>query len=180
MAKAGISGNTFGQKHTIRQRSLFEELFCRLVGVKKADLKIQDGFSSHTESEMSRFNDAGMNGTDRDLKHSLPFYGSEYMPRTIAQRDRCHQIEILAQRKDLIWPIVVGRNLAWIRVAHRPYSKPIADFSFVPVHRGNRRCERWEFGLIRRNGDSNEEKSTRAITGEGVVNVEHTLLRALI
>ena len=115
---------------------IFKKLFGPFVNVEHAQLQIKHGFSCNAEEEMARFNDASMNGADRDLEDTLALYGAEFVPVALKRGKLCAHIEIFAERKNF-GPVVVKSAAARVWVADKFEAEHVLNFAFLPIHSVN-------------------------------------------
>ena len=76
MAHRGIAGHAFGQDRLGQDFLLFcKELFYSAMLVSQVDLQVQDPLTMTDEPEMSRFDDAGVDGADPDFMQCFSLDG---------------------------------------------------------------------------------------------------------
>ena len=81
---------------------------------------------------MTRLDNAGVNGSNRNLKNSFTKRGPVFMPLALKRRQHRAQREVLAQRMH-VRPVVVQCDPAGIRMSLGFDAEPILDFAFLPV-----------------------------------------------
>src|SRR5215212_1322587 len=98
MSHGGISRDRFSQEQTMSPRQPLETLLCAFVRIEQSHLQVQDRLPRHAETEVSRLDDPGMNGTDRDFEHTFAGNGTKWVVMAFHTRDRCIPAKVLAQR----------------------------------------------------------------------------------
>ena len=125
------------------------------MDVEQPKLEVQDRFARDAEAKMSRLDDAGVNGSDRHLKHPFAGHGSKWMEVSGDARHDPIVRKVLAERPRSIRPVVVKRDTCRIRMALGDEAEEIHDLAFEPVRRrilrGDRRVGRR--GRVDRRGD---------------------------
>ena len=111
---------------------VFEKFFGPFVDVKHTQLQIKYRFSCNTEEEMARFNDAGVNGTDRDLEDTVALYGAEFVPFALKRRKLCAHIEIFAERKNF-GPIIVESTAARVGMTYKFETEHVLNLALLPI-----------------------------------------------
>jgi hypothetical protein len=96
--------------------------------VAKALFKAQNLFADHREAKVSRLDDAGMNGPDRNLVNAVAFHLHEGIRLRLGGALRC-AIDIVTQRKCRLWPARVPQPAAMVRVRASD-AKQIEDGAF--------------------------------------------------
>src|SRR5256885_1042208 len=96
MSKTGVAGDALGQPNAVRDGQVLEELLSSFMRVEHPELQIEDRLACNAEEEVSRLNDARMNGADRHLKNTFTFDFPEFMPGTGKGRQPCAEVEIFA------------------------------------------------------------------------------------
>ena len=71
MADARIAGDSFGQRYRFGQPLLLKQFLNAAMFPEMAHFELHDGLAGHRKSEMARFNDARMDGTDGNLEDPL-------------------------------------------------------------------------------------------------------------
>ncbi len=77
MSKAVVSRNRFREHRSGVHEGALEELLRAFVSVEVAQLEMQNRVSDDAEAEMSRLNDAGVNGADGHFRDALALHLQE-------------------------------------------------------------------------------------------------------
>src|SRR5216683_2067891 len=134
MGKTRISGNALRQKDSFVNGEFLKEFFRALMGVEHSELQIEDGFTRDREIEVARFDDACMDRSYGHLKDTFTQSWPVDVAFSFKRRQDRLEGKILAQGIN-IGPIVVQGDPAGIRVSNGLESKPILDFTLLPVRR---------------------------------------------
>src|SRR3989339_885627 len=98
MGKGGISGNPLCKSNLFFKGKRLKKLFNTSVCVSQFCFQQDDFLSVNTESEVSRFNNSGMNRTDRDFINSFPFNLLKFI-RCMGFCRPFLPVEVLSKRK---------------------------------------------------------------------------------
>src|SRR5260370_114243 len=132
MGKTRISGNALRQKDSFVYGEFLKEFFCALMRVEHSELQIEDGFTRDREIEVARFDDACMDRPYGHLKDAFPQSRPVDVAFSLEGRQHRFDGKVLAQGID-VRPIIVQGDPAGIRVSNGLESKPILDFTLLPV-----------------------------------------------
>src|SRR5216683_2734275 len=147
MGKTRISGNTLRQKDSFVYGEFLKEFFRALMRVEHSELQIKYWFTRDREIEVARFDDACMDRSYGHLKH--PFTQSRPVDVAFSLEgwQYCFQEKVLAQGIN-VGPIIVQGDPAGIRVSNGLESKPILDFTLLPVRRRQFSGERGKLKIV--------------------------------
>jgi hypothetical protein len=95
-------------------------------------LKVEYWFASDSEAEVARFDDASVNGSDRDLKDAFAQSWPVDVPFALKRGKHAMEWEVFSQGMN-VRPVVMKSNTPWIRVPLELDTEPILDFAFLPV-----------------------------------------------
>ncbi len=137
-------------------RQLFKTFLDALVDVEHAQLQIEDRLAGHGEAEVSGLDDAGVDGSNGNLKDSFTESGPVDVALAFKLRKYGVDREIFAQRVH-VRPVIVQRDAARIGVPLRDQAEPILDLALLPVGGGNGGGQRRENRLGCRNGGTHHQ-----------------------
>src|SRR5260221_6050168 len=126
---------------------------------------------------MTWLNNSGVHRPDWHLKHAFAFHFAELMPLANKGRQRGFEIKIIPQRMD-IRPIIVESAAARIGMANELQTEKILNLALLPIYSVNGVGERDELRQFRGHRHAQNDKSTRAIERENVIDIENTVLPA--
>src|SRR6266568_5451891 len=118
-----------------------------------------------------------MDRTYRHLQDTFPQSGPVDVAFALEGRQHCREGKILAQGMN-VWPIVVERDPAGIRVSHGLQSKPVLDFALLPVDRGQFRGQRWKLKVVGANWGLHHQILGATLLFEDVVVEENAFRRS--
>ncbi len=98
---------------------------------------------------------------------------------TLEGRQHGFERKVLAQGINL-GPVVMQGDPAWIRVINGLQAKPILDFAFLPVHRGEFGRERGKLKSVGPHRRLHDQVLSAALLFEDIVVEENSLRRASI
>src|ERR1017187_8304537 len=150
VGKRRVARYTLRQEYALLRGKLFEELLRPLVGVKHAELQVQDGFARDGEVEVAGLDDAGVYRSHGNLEDALAQRWPVDVLLALEGGQRRIERKILAQGVH-IRPVVVQGHAPRIGVAFGLDAEPVLDLAFLPVDGREAGGERWKPRIVRWN-----------------------------
>src|SRR5450830_591026 len=119
------AADALGDGESGQRREPLHALFQPAMRVEQTCVEMQHGLADRGKTEMTRFDDTGVNRADRDLEHALAFADEVHKLVGGIDWDAPRSIESLAQREHAPWPAVMDHQRTGIGVPNRDDAKQI-------------------------------------------------------